>query len=133
MLFYLNVDLRMASANIHRKHDPLLVQNALDRCRKGEILNSIARASGIPESSLRRYKMKSELIERDTGPPTLLTDDEEIRLTTAALWLKDRGLPMHKVCLKKCAKDLADARGVALKAKNGLPSDEWYDRFVHRM
>ena len=35
--------------------------------------------------------------------------------------------------LKKCAKDLADARGVVFKAKNGLPSDEWFDRFVHRM
>ena len=49
--------------------------------------------------------MKPELIDR---PPTLLTDDEEMGLTTAALWLKDRGLPMDKVRLKKCAKDLAD-------------------------
>ena len=54
--------------------------------------------------------MKPELIDRDTGPPTLLTDDEEMGLTTAALWLKDRGLPMDKVRLKKCAKDLADAK-----------------------
>ena len=71
--------------------------------------------------------MKPELIDRDTGPPTLLTDDEEMELTTAALWLKDHSLPMDKVCLNKCAKDLADARGFAFKR---LPSD---DTFVHRM
>ena len=40
---------------------------------------------------------------------------------------------MDKVRLKKCAKDLADARGVAFKAKNGLSSDEWFNRVVHRM
>ena len=79
----------MASANIRRKHDPLLVRNALERCRKGKCLNSIARASGIPESSLRRYKMKPELIDRDTGPPTLLTDDEEMGLATACVWCKN--------------------------------------------
>ena len=123
----------MALANIRRKHNPLLVRNALKRCRKGESLNSIAKASGIPESSLKRYKMKPELNDGDTGPPTLLTDDEEMGLATAALWLKDHGLPMDKVRLKKCAKYFADARGVAFKAKHGLPIDEWFDTFVHRM
>eukprot|EP00731_Ephydatia_muelleri_P032889 Em0024g433a len=29
-----------------------------------------------------------------SGPPTLLTDDEEMGLTTAALWLKDRGVSL---------------------------------------
>ena len=38
---------------------------------------------------------------------------------------------MDKVCLKKCAKDLADARGVAFKEKNGLSSDEWFVRVVY--
>ena len=84
----------MASANIRRKHDPLLVRNAFERCRKGNSLNSIVRASGIPESSLRRYKMKPELIDTDA-------DDEETGLATAALWLKDRGLPMDKVHLNQ--------------------------------
>ena len=82
----------MASANIRRKHDPLLVRNAFERCRNN--LNSIARASGIPESSLRRYKMKPEHIDTDA-------DDEETGLATAALWLKDRGLPMDKVHLNQ--------------------------------
>ena len=91
------------------------LQRARERCRKGGSFNSFARALGIQESSLKRYKINPELIDREIGPPTLLTDDEEMGLATAALWLRDCGLPMDKVRLKKCAKDVADARGVALK------------------
>ena len=79
-----------------------------------------APAATVPSPLLRRYKMKPELIDRDTGPPTLLTDDEEMGLATAALWLKDRGFPIDEVHLKKCSKHLADARGVAFKAKKWI-------------
>ena len=112
---------------ICREHDPIVGACTL------QSFNSFARALGIQESSLRRYKIDPELIDREIGPPTILTDDEKMGLATVALWLRDCGLPMDKVRLKKCAKDVADARGVAFKTNNGLPSDEWFDSCVHRM
>eukprot|EP00731_Ephydatia_muelleri_P017466 Em0010g564a len=64
-----------------------------------------AKAAGIPEASLRRYNSKPEMIDRPIGPKTLLTDEEELGLATAALWLKERGLPLDALQLKCSAKD----------------------------
>ena len=63
----------------------------------------------------------------------MLTDEEEVRLATAALWLKERGLPLDILHLKLAANDLADAKDVAFRAKNGLTSNEWFYAFVNRM
>ena len=73
------------------------------RVRVGESLNSIAKAAGIPEATLRRCKHKPETIDRCAGPPTL---QEELDLGTAALWLKERGLPLDAFQLKRSAKEM---------------------------
>ena len=48
------------------------------------------------------------MIDHPIGPKTLLTDEEELGLATAAaLWLKERG----QLQLKRSAKQLVEARG----------------------
>ncbi|KAL5502350.1 hypothetical protein EMCRGX_G009105 [Ephydatia muelleri] len=73
--------------------------------------SSIAKAAGIPEATLRRSKCKPETMDHCASPPTLLSDEEELGLATAALWLKERGLPLDVFQLKHCAKEIAEARG----------------------
>ena len=63
----------------------------------------------------------------------MLIDEEEVGLATAALWLKECVLPLDILHLKLAAKNLADAKDVAFKATNGLPSDEWFRAFVNSM
>ena len=62
----------------------------------------------------------------------MLTGEEEVGVT-AALWLKEHGFLLDILHLKRAAKDLADTKGLAFKAKNGLPSDEWFHAFVKRI
>lgn len=88
------------------KRNPTLICNAIQRISQGHSLNSVAKAAGIPEASLRRYNTKPEMIDRPTGPKTLLTDEEELGLATAALWLKERGLPLDVLQLKCSAKEV---------------------------
>ena len=107
-----------------------MIQNALERVSSGQSLNS---AAGIPETTLRRYKLKPELVGRFSGPKPLLTDEEEVGLATAALWLKECGLPLDILHLKLAAINLAHAKDVAFKATNGLPSDEWFRAFINSM
>ena len=104
----------MSSQGGRSKHDPALIHHALQRVRAGESLNYIAKAAGIPETTLRRYKHMPETIDRCAGPPTLLSDEEELGLATAALWLKERGLPLDAFQLKPSAKEIAEARGKAM-------------------
>ena len=122
----------MSSQGRRLKRNPALIRNAIQRISKGHSLNSVAKAAGIPEAPLRRYNSKPEMIDRPIGPKTLLTDEEELGLATAALWLKERGLPLDALQLKCSAKELVEARGCSFKAKNGIPSDEWIQAFIER-
>ena len=122
----------MSSHGGRSKHDPALIHHALQRVVAGESLNSIAKAAGIPEATLRRYKHQPETIDRCAGPPTILSDEEELGLATAALWLKEHGLPLDALQLKRSAKDIAEARGKTFKSKQGLPSDDWFHAFINR-
>ena len=123
----------MSSHSGRSKYDPALIHHALQRVVAGESLNSIAKAAGIPEATLRRYKLHPETIDRCTGPPTILSDEEERGLATAALWLKERGLPLDAFQLKRSAKDIAEASGKTFKGKQDLPSDDWFHAFINRM
>ena len=87
-------EIHMSSQGHRLKRNPALIRNAIQRISKGHSLNSVAKAAGIPEASLRCYNSKPEMIDRPIGPKTLLTDEEELGLATAALWLKERGLPL---------------------------------------
>ena len=64
--------------------NPALIRNAIQRISQGHSLNSVAKAADIPEASLRRYNSKPEMIDHPIGPKTLLTDEEELGLVTAA-------------------------------------------------
>ena len=97
----------MSSQGGRSKHDPALIHHVLKRVRAGESLNFITKAAGIPEATLRRYKHKPETIDRCAGPPTLLSDKEELGLAAAALWLKEHGLPLDVFQLK----EIGEARG----------------------
>ena len=121
----------MSSRGYWSKHNPALIHHALQQFRAGESLNSIPKAARIPEATQRRYHRKPETIDRCAGPPTLLSDKEELELATAALWLKKRGLPLDVFQLKHCAKEIAEARGKILKGKQGLPGDEWFHAFIN--
>ena len=44
-------------------------------------------------------------------------------LATAALWLRERGLPLDIFQLKHCAKEIAEARDKTFKGKQGLPRE----------
>ena len=48
-------------------------------------------------------------------------------------WLKERGLPLDALQLKRSVKEIIEARGCSCKAKNGIPSDEWFQAFIKRM
>ena len=67
----------MSSHGGRSKHDPALIHHALQRVVEGESLNSIAKAAGIPEATLRRYRYQPETI---AGPPTILSDEEELSI-----------------------------------------------------
>ena len=121
------------SQGCRSKHDPALIHHVLQPVRTGESLNSIAKAAGIPEATLRRYQRKPETTDRCAGPPTLLSDDEELGLATAALWLNERGLSLYVFQLKHYAREIAEARGKMFKGKQGLPSDEWFHAFINRI
>ena len=75
----------MSSQAWQLKHDPALIQKALEQVSSGQSLNSVAKAAGIPETIVRHYKLKSELVGHISGPKPLLTDEEEVGLATAAL------------------------------------------------
>eukprot|EP00731_Ephydatia_muelleri_P023227 Em0015g810a len=98
-------EIPMSSQGCRLKRNPALIRNAILRISKGHSLNSVAKAAGIPEASMRHYNSKPEMIDRPIGPKTLLTDEEELGLATAALWLKERGLPLDALQLKCSAKD----------------------------
>ena len=74
----------MSSQGCWSKHNPALIHHALQRVRAGESLNSIAKAAGIPEATLRHYQRKPETIDCCAGPLTLLTDEEELGLATGS-------------------------------------------------
>ena len=46
-----------------------------------------------------------------------------MRLATAALWLRERGLSLDVFQLKHCAKEIAEARDKTFKGKQGLPRE----------
>ena len=84
----------MSSQAWRLKHDPALIQNTLEQVSSGQSLNSVAKAAGIPETTLMHYKLKPELVGHFSGPKPLLTDEEEVGLATAALSLKECVLPL---------------------------------------
>ena len=57
----------MSSHGGRSKHDPALIHHALQRVVEGESLNFIAKAAGIPEATLRRYRYQPETIDRCAG------------------------------------------------------------------
>ena len=126
----------MSSQGCRSKHNPALIPHALQRVRAGESLNSIAKAAGIPEATLRRYQRKPETIDHCAGPPTLLSDEELGRRARtcycSSIWLKERGLPLDVFQLKHWAKEIAEAWGKIFKGKQGLPSDEWFHALINQ-
>jgi hypothetical protein len=91
---------------------------------------SVARAMGIPESTLRGVVRKG--VAEKMGRKPLLLPHEEARLYQAMIDRAIANMPMPKYVAGVIASEIIRLRDVGFATEDGLPSDGWWRLFLDR-
>lgn len=108
------------------------LQEALRRIKSGETICKISREFGIPKSTL--LCKRKELIPsiKRSGPPTVLTDEEEKQLVKWVFHMHKAGYPVTKTQIINSVAILIKEIKRDNPFKNGRPGRSWLDSFLRR-
>lgn len=105
------------------------VNCALDEIHQGRSVYATAKKYNIPLSTLRR-KRDSDQPNKKSGPPTVLTAEEEAGIVKWMFCLNDQGFPVTKNTLIRSVAQLVKNRDNPFT--DGKPGRHWYEKFVKR-
>src|SRR5580765_7439392 len=84
---------------IRKKWSDAELEKALADVRSGKSVNCISKSSGIPKSTLIAKLKGYRPIGKRSGPPTVLSTEEEAIIVRWMLHLSQRGFPVTKTQL----------------------------------
>ncbi|XP_067215467.1 uncharacterized protein [Linepithema humile] len=117
---------------IRKKWLDTQLEKALVDVRSGKSINAISKSSGIPKSTLIAKLKGHRPIGKRTGPPTVLSAEEEAIIVRWMLYLSKRGFPVTKTQLLCNVACLIKQLGRETPFANGQPGRHWYEAFLRR-
>jgi len=117
---------------IRKKWSDAELEKALADVRSGKSVNGISKSSGIPKSTLIAKLKGYRPIGKRSGPPTVLSTEEEAIIVRWMLHLSQRGFPVTKTQLFYNVAHLIKQFGRETPFTNGQPGRHWYEAFLHR-
>ena len=87
---------------------------------------------GIPRSTLIDLKKGRYSVYSHSGPPTVLTKDEELLLCNWLIEMCRRGMPINKRSLLDTVQKILTEDGRTNPFKDNRPGDSWYNLFIAR-
>ncbi|XP_046141570.1 MFS-type transporter clz9-like [Osmia bicornis bicornis] len=108
------------------------LKEAVYKIKSGEPIRKVSRDFGIPKTTLL-YK-KNELVPsiRRSGPPTVLTDEEENQLVEWIFHMHKAGYPITKAQIINSVTMLVKELKRDNPFKNGRPGRSWLESFQKR-
>lgn len=117
---------------IRKKWSDTELEKALVDIRSGKSVNGISKSSGIPKSTLIAKLKGHRPVGKRTGPPTVLSAEEEAIIVRWILHLSKRGFPVTKTQLLNNVTYLIKQLGRKTPFANGQPGRHWYESFLRR-
>lgn len=94
---------------------------------EGMSVSQAAQAYGIPKSTLYDYRIGKTLPGVKSGPPTLLTKEEETELVSFLVELADIGYPKSRLDVITMVQHIIAEKGIEQQITNG-----WWHAFYRR-
>ncbi|RLU20864.1 hypothetical protein DMN91_007478 [Ooceraea biroi] len=117
---------------IRKKWSDEELKKALADVRSGKSVNGISKSSGIPKSTLIAKWKGYRPIGKRSGPPTVLSTEEEAIIVRWMLYLSQRGFPVTKTQLLYNVGYLIKKLGRKTPFTDGLPGRHWCEAFLRR-
>ncbi|XP_039314369.1 tigger transposable element-derived protein 1-like [Solenopsis invicta] len=117
---------------IRKKWSDTELEKALVDIRSGRSVSGISKSSGIPKSTLISKLKGYRPIGKRTGPPTVLSAEEEATLVRWMLHLSKRGFPVRKTQLLYNVAYLIKQLNRQAPFTNEKPGRHWYEAFLRR-
>jgi hypothetical protein len=108
------------------------MEEACKSVEKGMGLLEAARAYNVPVETLRRRVTGTVSIDCRSGPPTILTTEEESRLAEYCVAMADMGFGLTREGIMAMAFAIADKTGRDHPFKSGHAVRGWYEGFMTR-
>ena len=121
-------------ASQHNGCDPSnLFVNAMNDVRVGGLsIRKSAKKWGIKRTTLQDRLSGRVEINRRSGPPPILTKQEENQFTDWLIVMANRGFGVSKECLLKTVKTFLDKDGRKNPFQDNKPGNKWFRSFVKR-
>ena len=106
---------------------------AVEKVKNGFGLREAARQYNVPVETLRR-RVTGTVVSTDCkpGPSTVLTSEEETRLTQFLIEISDMGFGLSREDVMKTAFSIVSQAGRAHPFQNGAAGRSWFDAFKRR-
>jgi len=117
---------------IRKKWSDPELEKALVDIHSGKSVNGISKSSDIPKSTLIAKLKGHRPVGKRTGPPTVLSAEEEAIIVRWILHLSERGFPVTKTQLLNNVTYLIKQLDRKTPFTNGQLGRHWYESFLHR-
>ena len=117
---------------IRKKWTDAELEKALVDIGTGRSISGISKSSGIPKSTLIAKLKGYRPIGKKTGPPTILSAEEEAVIVRWMLHLSKRGFPVTKTQLLYNVTYLVKQLDRQTIFTNEKPGRRWYEGFLRR-
>lgn len=108
------------------------MRGALLAVENGMSINSAAKCFKVPRMTLSDKVKEKTPIVRKMGPPSILSNQEELLLERWILHLASLRFPIRKEQLLDSVQLLSKQLGKQDKFPNGRPGRHWYEAFLKR-
>ena len=105
------------------------MEAAVKSVRGGMGLREASRLYNVPVETLKRRVIGIVDTGCRPGPPTVLTEEEEMKLTDYVVTMADMGLGLSREDLRMTAFRLVDKSGRSHPFRNGMAGLAWLDGF----
>lgn len=97
-------------------------------------IRAAARATGVPEKTLRNRILKNNFLKQAMGPAPVLGNDAEVKLVQHIKALQARGFAPSRRSVRKIAFNLAEAMGVkhTFNKMKRMAGNDWFKSFMRR-
>ena len=102
---------------------------AVEKVKNGFGLREAARQYNVPVETLRRRVTGTVSTDCKPGPSTVLTSEEETRLTQFLIEISDMGFGLSREDVMKTAFSIVSQAGRAHPFQNGAAGRSWFDAF----
>lgn len=117
---------------IRKKWSDEELEIALDSARRGKSISCVSKETKIPKSTILSKLRGIRPMNKNVGPSTIFSSEEETEIVRWMMHMSKRGFPITKTQLIISVSHLIKRLNRKTPFKDGKPGRHWYELFLRR-